>query len=220
MSPEDAGSTCPLCRRRASERFFEDARRVYLRCDGCGLVFVPERYWLSLEEEKAVYDLHRNDPVDPGYRRFVSRLSIPLVNRLGPSRQGLDFGCGPGPALSRILEEQGHRVALYDPFYHNDEGVVMKARTYDFICATEVVEHLRDPAHEFEALFNMLRADGWLGIMTKLLIDREAFRSWHYIRDPTHICFFSRTTFEYLARRFEADVEFVGKDVILLHKRP
>ena len=183
----------------------------------CRLVFVPKRFWLSVEEEKARYDLHENSSLDPGYRRFLSRLSKPLLEKLSPLQKGLDFGCGPGPTLSLLLEEQSHHVDLYDLYYHNDSAVFEKK--YVFICATEVMEHLGDPNREFESLFTMLQQGGWLGIMTKLVIDEEAFSQWHYIRDLTHICFYSRSTFEYLAERFNAELHFVSNDVILLYKK-
>ena len=214
-TPLDA-PRCPLCRSENADLFFEDKRRRYLRCRHCRLVFVPQRYWLSPEAEKATYDLHQNDARDPGYRRFLSRLSRPLAERLEAGRKGLDFGCGPGPTLSVLLEEQGHGVDLYDPFYCNDPSVFDK--TYDFICATEVVEHLHDPDREFQALFRMLNPNGWLGMMTKLVIDLHAFSRWHYIRDMTHICFYSRPTFAYLAQRFDARLHMIADDVILLHK--
>ena len=216
MNPQDEEPLCPLCGRKDAGPFFEDADRAYLRCGSCELVFVPRRYWLSAEEERAVYDLHENELEDPGYRRFLSRLSRPLLARLGSNQKGLDFGCGPGPALAAMLEEHGHRVDLYDPFYHNNPEVFQNR--YDFICATEVVEHLHQPGKEFAALLKLLKPGGWLGIMTKLVIDAPAFRRWHYIRDTTHICFFSRSTFEYLARRFEAELDFVADDAILLRK--
>jgi 2-polyprenyl-3-methyl-5-hydroxy-6-metoxy-1,4-benzoquinol methylase len=177
---------------------------------------VPAAHWLGREAEKAVYDLHENDADDPGYRRFLSRLCAPLVQRLPPARRGLDFGCGPGPALCRMLAEKGHGVDLYDPIYHDDPAVF--SRIYDFVTATEVVEHLRDPGGVFENLFGMLRPGGWLGIMTKLVQNQAAFRQWHYIRDPTHICFYSRATFDFLARRHGAAHQFVDKDVILMQK--
>ena len=79
------------------------------------LVYVPSRYWLTQEDEKAVYDLHQNDPDDRGYRKFLSRLSAPLLQKLPPNQWGLDFGCGPGPALPDLLKAGGHRVDLYDP---------------------------------------------------------------------------------------------------------
>lgn len=214
----DNHTGCPLCGRQAPDPFFEDRGRAYLRCARCRLVFVPCTNWLNPEEEKATYDLHRNDPDDVGYRKFLSRLAAPLLEKLPPGQKGLDFGCGPGPALARMLTEHGHRVSLYDPFYFSDRSVLTD--TYDVITATEVVEHLRHPERVFGDLFGMLRPGGWLGIMTKMVIDREAFRNWHYIRDPTHICFYYRHTFEYLAQRFNAAVEFIGGDVILLRKRP
>jgi len=208
---------CPLCGGKKIYSFYEDAKRIYLRCSHCMLVFVPKSYWLSSKDEKATYDLHENNAIDQGYRQFLSRLSTPLLARLGPNKKGLDFGCGPGPALSVILEEQGQRVDLYDPFYFNDSSVFNKK--YDFICATEVVEHLHYPGKEFEALFDMLQPGGWLAVMTKLVIDENAFSTWHYIRDCTHVCFYSQSTFEYLAQRFNVVSEFIGNDVILLMKR-
>ncbi len=208
---------CPLCSCGEVESFFEDKERKYLRCNACQLVFVPRLYWLCAEDEKATYDLHENDPGDPGYREFLSRLCTPLLRRLGAKQKGLDFGCGPGPTLSSIFEEQGHQMDLYDPFYYNDPAVFKKK--YDFICATEVMEHLRIPHREWAALFMMLKRGGWLGVMTKLVIDKQAFSNWHYIRDLTHICFYSKRTFLYLAQRFNVELYFVASDVVLLNKK-
>lgn len=208
---------CPLCKDDVIETYFEDAQRVYLGCDHCGLVFVPESCWLRPEDEKAVYDLHQNDPRDEGYRTFLSRLTTPMLERLAPHQRGLDFGCGPGPALPAVMAAGGHQVERYDPYYFNDPAV-LKAQ-YDFICATEVVEHLRHPDATFTRLFNLLKPGGGLGIMTKLVVDKQAFRQWHYIRDPTHICFYRRRTFSYIARRFHATLELVDQDAILLTKQ-
>lgn len=207
---------CPLCGNGGATLFFEETTREYRRCLVCGLVFVPRRFWLSREEERATYDLHENDVDDPGYQKFLSRLTTPLLERLNPEQKGLDFGCGPGPALGMMLEARGHAVDLYDPFYHNDASVF--DQSYDFICATEVVEHLRDPEKEFCTLFRILKPGGWLAVMTKMVKNRDAFRKWHYIRDMTHICFYHRRTFAYLGRRFNATVDFVANDVILMHR--
>lgn len=204
---------CPLCQGGTGELFFEDSTRRYMRCCLCQLIFVPPVYWLNAEDERATYDLHENVADDPGYRRFLSRLTMPLLERLRPHQHGLDFGCGPGPTLSIILEEYGHKVELYDPFYANNPSVFDS--TYDFICATEVVEHLRDPHQVFTTLFKLVKQGGWLGIMTKLVSDQNAFSNWHYIRDMTHICFYHRNTFIYLAHRFNAELTFIGQDVVL-----
>ena len=210
--------SCPLCASLETELFFEDKKRRYQRCRRCRLVFVPSRYWLHPGEEKIIYDLHENDPADQEYRHFLGRLTTPLLHILDvhPGQKGLDFGCGPGPVLSKLIEEHGHQMELYDPFYADNPMVF--TRKFDFITATEVVEHLRDPDRQWTSLFTLLKKGGWLGIMTKLVIDQTAFAGWHYIRDPTHICFYSQPTFFYLAERFNAELTFVAADVILLQK--
>ncbi len=208
---------CPLCGGSESEPFHEDRRRPYLRCGQCALVFVPPAYYLCREAERAEYDLHRNRVDDEGYRAFLSRLAQPLAARLGAPARGLDFGCGPAPALACLLRDAGHQVSLYDSFYLPDQSCLQGK--YDFICATEVVEHLHRPGHELAMLWSMLAPGGWLGIMTKLVRDRPAFAGWHYKNDPTHVCFFSEQTWHWWARGQGADLEIIGADVILLRSR-
>ena len=207
--------TCPLCNSPNPNTFHQDKRREYFRCQACQLIFVPPEQHLSPIAEKAEYDLHQNSPHDPGYRRFLSRLFTPMQAQLSPHSHGLDFGAGPGPTLSLMFEEAGHRMAIFDPFYAPDETVF--DHQYDFITATEVVEHLRQPQKELDRLWGCLKPGGTLGIMTKLALDVEAFARWHYKNDLTHICFYSQETFRWLADRWGVEVVFVGKDVILLH---
>ncbi|UTW46580.1 class I SAM-dependent methyltransferase [bacterium SCSIO 12696] len=207
---------CPLCHSSNIQPYSRDKHRHYLSCQQCQLVFVPAEQHLCAEQEKAEYDLHQNEVNDPGYRRFLSRLYLPLAERLPTGAEGLDFGCGPGPALAAMFREVGYPVSLYDCFYQPDLGALQKS--YDFIVATEVVEHLSQPGLELRRLWERLKPGGWLGVMTKLVIDQAAFQQWHYKNDMTHICFFSRTTFNWLAKQWGATVEFVGTDVILLRK--
>ncbi len=201
----------------STEEYYRDRRRSYIQCPNCKLIFVPEPFWLTPEDEKAVYDLHENSPNDTGYRSFLSRLTAPLMERINPGDRGLDFGCGPGPTLSVMLEERGYDMALYDPIYFNQPETLNL--NYNFITATEVVEHLKSPGIEFELLFRMVKKGGWLGLMTKLVTDRDAFSRWHYIQDETHICFYTGNTFEYIAEQFNLALSFEGKDVILFQKR-
>ncbi|MBW4485334.1 MAG: class I SAM-dependent methyltransferase [Tildeniella torsiva UHER 1998/13D] len=217
-----SGQRCPLCKGDQGQEIYRDCpelshRRAYYRCDRCNLIFVLPASFLSFQAEKAEYDLHQNCAQDLGYRRFLSRLGDPLLDCLAPSSQGLDFGSGPGPTLSVMLEAAGHRVVLYDPFYA-DDGTVF-AQLYDFITATEVVEHLRQPRMELDRLWSCLKPGGILGIMTKLSRDNAAFAGWHYKSDRTHICFFSVQTFEWLAAHWQAELTIVGQDVILLRKQ-
>ena len=206
---------CPLCS-FAAKQYHQGRRRTYYQCQQCRLVFVLPDAFLSVAEEKAVYDLHQNGPDDAGYRRFLSRMSRPLHKRLSSGSSGLDFGSGPGPTLSVLFEELGHSMALYDPFYSPDRSVL--ADEYDFVTATEVVEHLSRPKQTLDQMWRCVKPGGYLGLMSKLVIDRAAFARWHYKNDATHICFFSRETFDWLASGWGTAPLFVGKDVTLFQK--
>ena len=214
--PDDApGRLCRLCRASKGRPFHSDSRD-YLRCPVCELVFVPTHQFLSPTEEKCVYDTHDNRVDDLRYRRFLARLFEPMLQRLGPHSRGLDFGSGPGPTLSVMFEEAGHIVELYDPFYAPKLRLLQ--RNYDFIVASEVVEHLHQPGRELDRLWSCLKPEGWLGIMTKRVRDWRAFAGWHYKRDLTHICFFSIGTFRWLAELWGARLIVSGKDVVLFYK--
>ena len=212
-SPADI---CPLCKSQNTTHYLRDAFREYLTCADCSLIFVPKTFHLSEQEEKQRYDLHNNDPTDLQYRAFLSRICDPLKARLPKCAYGLDFGCGPGPTLSLMLQACGHTVDIYDKFYAPNPEVFQ--REYDFITATEVVEHLRNPQRELQRLYRLIKPGGILGIMTKLAIDKSAFENWHYKRDPTHISFFSKPTFEWLGKIWQSKIEFIGADVIFIHK--
>ncbi|QFU77941.1 class I SAM-dependent methyltransferase [Halioglobus maricola] len=207
---------CPLCASDENSDYHRDDRRPYRQCGTCDLVFVPPTFHLDAAREKAEYDLHENNVDDPGYRRFLSRLATPMLQHLTPGSSGLDFGCGPGPALAAMLGEAGHCVTLYDIYYHPETAPL--GDTYDFVCATEVVEHLAQPGMELSRLWHCLRPGGVLGVMTKLVRNPVAFATWHYKSDPTHICFFSRATWRWWAERHGGELEILGSDVILLHK--
>lgn len=207
---------CPLCLNDKNQFLDQNSERKFYACPECKLVFVPQAFHLNLQEEKEIYDFHENHPADPGYRGFLARLSEPLIGFLESKSQGLDFGCGPGPTLSLMLEERGHAMTIYDPIYFNDAGVLKT--DYDFVCATEVVEHFRQPAEHFEQLFSLVKPGGYLGIMTKHVRQTENFASWHYARDLTHISFYRTETFDYLAKRFGADLVLQEKDVTIFRK--
>ncbi len=207
---------CPLCEELNTQPYHTDKKREYFQCIRCKLVFVPASQQLDPESEKAIYDQHENNLFDNGYRSFLSRLATPLTERLVPGSAGLDFGCGAGPALSAILQESGFKVSLYDIYYYPDKQVLKKS--YSFLTATEVIEHLYNPHQIWQQWLHLVEPNGWIGIMTKLVKDVAAFSKWHYKNDQTHVCFYSRDTFHYLAERDQLELEFIGNDVILLRK--
>lgn len=211
MSP-----TCPLCFKPEPTLLGRDPHRPYFSCRRCRLIFVPPDYHLSPHQEKARYDQHENHPEDLGYRKFLSQVTQPLQERLKPNSSGLDFGAGPGPTLSLMLQEAGHIMSIYDHFYAYNPTVLYQ--TYDFITMTEVAEHLHHPSLELDHLWAILNPDGLLAIMTQLIPPDRPFLDWYYLRDPTHVCFFSQHTWAWLGLRWGAEVVYREKSVILFRK--
>ena len=207
---------CVVCGAPSTRPFLSVGGRDYRRCDRCMATLLEPAQWLSPETEYARYLEHKNNSTDIGYRRFLSKLADPLLNRLASGQDGLDYGCGPGPVLAQMLCEAGYGVSLYDPFFFPDQALL--ARCYDFITCTETIEHFHRPAEEFARFERMLRPGGWLAVMTCFQTDDGRFLSWHYRRDPTHVVFYRETTLRYIAQSFGWSCEIPVKDVALMQK--
>ena len=190
--------------------------RDYWRCGACEARFLDPGQRPPPQGEVARYRQHENDVDDPRYRRFLSKLAGPLLERLAPGLRGLDYGCGPGPTLAAMLREAGHHMALYDPFFH-PEGSALDRR-YDFITCTETAEHFHHPADEFDRLDGLLRRGGWLGLMTCFQTEDARFADWHYRRDPTHVVFYREATMRMIAAQHGWTCQCPEKNVALMYK--
>ena len=139
--------SCPLCHGDGVTLLLEAGDKRYWRCGACELTFLDPACRLAPDAEFRHYQSHENHVDDPGYRAFLAKLADPLLAKLTPGSTGLDYGCGPGPALAHMLREAGHAVALYDPFFCADRAAL--DADYDFVTCTEVAEHFFEPAGEF-----------------------------------------------------------------------
>jgi hypothetical protein len=207
---------CPLCHSQSIHHLATIDAKPYWQCDICDLAFLSPEHHLSPDAELAQYLLHENSPDDPRYRAFLSRLTDYLVPNLSLGAEGLDYGAGPGPTLSVMLEEQGFHMNIYDPYFAPNTDVLN--RTYHFIVSTETFEHFYYPAKEFLRFNQLLRYGGWLGVMTEMLESEADFADWWYHREPTHVCFYKRETMAWIARRYAWEVAFPRKNVTLFHK--
>jgi len=208
---------CPLCHSDNSALYCEHDTGTYRLCNKCALVFVSSSEYLDAEAEKERYDLHTNSPEDEGYRNYLKKVLVPVCDRVGVGSFGLDFGSGPGPTLSKMFEESGYTMNIYDHFYAKDESVLEKK--YDFITSTEVIEHLYDPFTVVNKLFNMLLSGGLLTFLTQPYPSQDEFGAWYYKNDPTHVCFFSLQTMQWLAKKYSATLEVIGKDLFLFRTK-
>jgi len=206
--------SCPVCRAPGPRPFQRVRGAAYWHCPSCRARFLDPRQRPSRSEEHAAYRLHENDADDPGYRRFLSKLVLPLLERLPAGASGLDYGSGPNSALAAMLGEAGHGIALYDPLFRPDRSVL--DRRYDFVTCTETAEHFHHPADEFDRLGDLLRPGGLLAVMTCFQTDDARFADWHYRRDPTHVVFYREATLRRIAEQRGWTCDIPVKDVAFM----
>ncbi|SNQ61737.1 putative Methyltransferase type 12 [Candidatus Methanoperedens nitroreducens] len=189
--------------------------RRFMRCPVCELIFVPAGYHLSPQDEAARYRLHENTLLNEGYvRMFLEKIA--LVHRYCPdARTVLDYGCGPEPVLTQLLRREGFDCDVYDPYFFP----VLPGGSYDLVISTEVFEHFRDVRAELFKIRSLLNPGGFLAVMTSFHDSAGDFMDWWYITDPTHVCFFSMRTFEWIEKEFGFHRVYIDtKNFIILAK--
>jgi hypothetical protein len=165
-------------------------------------MFVDQQHMPTPDEERERYEQHQNTIHNQGYIAFLNTAVDAALPFLSSGMAGLDFGCGPNPVLSELLKQQYLHCSNYDPFFFP----VKPDTDFDFIFATECLEHFHHPEREISYLVSLLRKNGILTIMTSLWNDDNAFKDWHYLRDKTHVSIFNFKTIEYMAQTFDLEV--------------
>ena len=209
---------CPLCKISGTLLYVDAVTsKGYVHCRGCDLRFLRASDRLSLDAEQAHYEHHNNDVDDFRYQAFVSPACDEIRKRVSVGASGLDFGCGPASAAAKLLRDCGYKVELYDPIFLPDARAL--ERDYDFVVATEVVEHFFAPLAEFQKLHGLLKVGGALVVMTLLVSDEVDFDRWYYRIDPTHVAFYSAETFDWIMNQTGFScVEIISPRVVVLTK--
>lgn len=187
-------------------------------CPLCSLVFKnPQNFW-NTDQDAARYTTHKNNSEDQGYVEFLKKIIPPLRPFLSEKFNALDFGCGPGPTLSILLEEIGGAVENYDPIFFPDAHLLVP-ETYDVVTATEVVEHFKTPKQDWDLLTGLVQDNGLLAIMTLFYSAEIDFKSWWYKNDATHVVFYQKKTIEYLATTYNLEILFTDNKSITIFKK-
>jgi SAM-dependent methyltransferase len=204
---------CTLCETPLEDQIDDK----FMFCQNCNSYIMHKNFWLQDQEEKARYDLHNNDIMDLGYINFVSPITNAILNDFAPSHFGLDYGCGPGPAITHELEKSSYQVKLYDPFFYPDLSYLEEQ--YDYIFSCEVFEHFFNPNAEIEKLLTLLKPSGRLYIMTHLFDAQiQDFPNWYYKKDPTHVFIYTEQTMRFIAQRYQLILEKIEGRLIVFRK--
>lgn len=193
---------CPLCHSLA--RGIPSAKTLLYHCPTCDLIYKDKSLHLSAGEERKRYETHNNTLENQGYvqmfQEFITTAILPFV---GSDVTILDYGSGPTPVLKQLLEQRGFVVTAYDPFFAPSLG---RNTTYDLITCTEVLEHVFDPLSMWQRLLSLLSSKGVLAIMTHFHPGDADTAEWWYLRDNTHVTFYSAQTFAWVAQKFNLNI--------------
>lgn len=192
---------CRICQNQTSKIEEANQRRTFYYCDNCGLIFVPEENWISIEEEKERYEKHNNTSENKGYVKYLGQIAEIVGKLKKTSPRILDFGSGKSAVLTGILEENGFDCTAYDPLF--DINTDINGQLFDIIILCEVIEHLRNITGELARIKRLLKTDGILIIRTRLYPSKVKIAEWWYAQDKTHINLFSRRTIEEVAGKLE-----------------
>ena len=194
--------TCELCGSNQLVHYQHPKfHMLFHECLNCEAIFKDIAHKITEKEELKVYNQHENSIDNIGYVNFLTNFLEGTLLKFLDHGKILDFGSGPAPVLKQILERNDKfQVEIYDYYYAKHEEVFN--HLYDAITSTEVFEHLWKPKETLLKLNKSLKADGILAIMTLFHPKNQAeFFEWFYIRDPSHVTFYTPKTIEIISKQ-------------------
>ncbi len=203
---------CTLCNSILSNEIDKN----YYNCDTCNAIVMSEELYLTAEQEKEIYKAHVNDVNDIRYQKFTAPITNFVLENFTTKHKGLDFGSGTGPVISSELKKKDFNIVQYDPFFAPHPELLNNK--YDYIASCEVFEHFYNPKVEIERLIALLNDNGCLLIMTILYHKDIDFKNWSYRKDPTHVFIYRKETIEYIAQKYNLEIEAITDRFIALRK--
>jgi len=214
--------SCVLCSEETEARiYFRTNSRgdpfSYLKCQGCGLVFLSPR-----PDGKEIPRFYSPDYYGESPRKFRSGLEaarlffawnrMRRVQKFFPSSgKALDIGCGQG-AFLQLLKRKGwechgtelteesasraFRLGISVSVGEIDENR-FPAHSFDLITLWHVLEHLSEPLNTLERVKRLLKKGGILAISTPNIdsLQAEVGRDqWFHLDPPRHLYLFSPQT--------------------------
>jgi SAM-dependent methyltransferase len=203
---------CILC----ENPLMNKADDYYFICDICFAYVKDSKYYINSDQEKKRYAEHNNDVNNIHYQHFTSPITNTVLENFTAKHLGLDYGCGSGPVITKMLIKQGYKTKLFDPYFYPDNSYLRYQ--YDYIICCEVIEHFHHPKIEIEKLLQLLKNHGFLYVMTHLYNSKIDFTNWYYRKDPTHIIIYTEKTIEFIANKYRLSVENQNDRLIIINK--
>ncbi|MFP6742331.1 MAG: class I SAM-dependent methyltransferase [Alphaproteobacteria bacterium] len=217
-------SVCRVCGAAPGAPFARKDGYDFARCGQCGFVYLDPMP--TSEALATLYDGGTSGGISAdAYPKADSRLrrarirALRFVHHLR-GRDALDIGCGGG-FMTEAMGGFGARAVGVDIdpqaiayasrrfprrrfFDQNFDDFATNGLTFDFVHASEVMEHVPDIGQFMAVLAKITRPGGRVFITTPDIGHRRVpadVTAWDMFSPPTHVQFFDRTTITILFER-------------------
>ncbi len=208
------GAGCPLCGSHEAAPFAERDGYGFARCNRCRFVYLDpmpgDRQLARLYNEDSGPDSHL---AKRGSRTRRAHMKLPRLFPYAFAKDILDLGCGGGIMVSAL-----GRIARRAVGIDISEGAIAFARasfprhtficadfrktdlapnSFDFVHASEIIEHINDLAGFMAFLARVIRPGGHVYITTPDIGHRARpadVRQWDVFSPPRHLQFFDQKT--------------------------
>ncbi len=230
MAPDISAAdrfTEPVCKLCGSPTFLKFSRSLldgrfeanYLQCEKCELLQSRHLDAAAPEVLNQVYSEGTRHDVGAAWRQWciAERLwqmaRLRLARRTDRPVRALDLGAGSGFCVGFMQYRLGWDAYAYDLFsqpsfapdrFLRDWEAVCQAGPFDFVLASEVFEHFREPAREIAQIASILNPEnGLMFVTTEQFKPRLHDANWTYLAPQSgqHVAFYSPTTFTEIARQ-------------------
>jgi hypothetical protein len=216
---------CKICE---SESDYAFRKRVllkydvsYFKCRTCGFLQTEEPHWLS----EAYNSTFTNLDVYLVYRPLeLARVTQNVIlNYFDNSGRFLDYGGGAG-IFTRHMRDLGFDFYRQDKYatnvcaqYFDLEDLEVDRRRFELVTCFEVLEHLVDPLEEIGRIFRY-GASLLCGTQVQPEVPSDQLANWDYLGEShgQHVSFYSKVSFEVIARRFGCNYYSDGVGIHLL----
>jgi 2-polyprenyl-3-methyl-5-hydroxy-6-metoxy-1,4-benzoquinol methylase len=189
---------------RSNVRKFAAEKFVVWRCPHCKSIHARDE--VDLARYYADYPFHKlaESKVDwmlsAMYANALRRLSDAGI---GPEHAILDYGCGGGLFVKRLVQQGFLQARGYDEYSHEYRDASVLKHSYDCVMTQDVIEHVPDPRALARTLHGLARPNGVVVIGTPnaeaIDLARPEERV-HALHQPYHRHILSKTALLALGR--------------------